>query len=59
MLVRHLHVERAPEPSLNHASRMNDDDDFIAEKDDSLPVRIGLTGWETVIFELADADDAE
>ena len=38
---------------------MSDDDDFIAEKDDSLPVRIGLTGWETVIFELADVDDAE
>ena len=40
-------------------ARMSDEDDFIADKDDSLPVRVGLTGWETVIFELADADDAD
>jgi hypothetical protein len=38
---------------------MSQDDDFILDQDDSLPVHGALTGWETVIFELADADDAD
>jgi hypothetical protein len=36
---------------------MNRDDDFIAEIDNSRPAKGELTGWEDVIFELADADD--
>jgi hypothetical protein len=43
---------------LNHAVRMDNDDDFIRDFDNSLPVRGGeLTGWESVMFELADEDD--
>jgi hypothetical protein len=36
---------------------MNDDDDFVRDLDDSLPPRGELTGWELVVFELADEDD--
>ena len=38
--------------------RMNDDDEeFIRDFDNSLPPRGERTGWETVVFELADEDD--
>jgi hypothetical protein len=42
---------------LNHALRMNDDDDFIRDFDNSIPPRGQLTGWENVVFELADEDE--
>ena len=38
---------------------MSQDDEFILDKDDSLPVHGELTGWETVVFELVDADEAD
>jgi hypothetical protein len=42
---------------LNHVLRMNDDDDFIRDLDCSLPLPGERTGWEDVVFELADEDD--
>ncbi len=38
-------------------ARMNDDDDFIREADETIPRPGELTGWEVVRFELADAED--
>jgi hypothetical protein len=38
-------------------SRMNDDDDFIRDLDNSVPPPGPLTGWENVVFELADEDE--
>jgi hypothetical protein len=37
---------------------MDDDDDFIRDLDNSVPQRGGeLSGWESVVFELADEDE--
>jgi len=38
---------------------MNDEPDFIREHDDSPPVRGELTGWEDVVFEIADENEGE
>ncbi len=37
--------------------RMNDDDEFIRDLDHSLPPIGEMTGWELVVFELADEDE--
>ena len=43
---------------MNPAVRMDDDDDFIRDFDNSVSQRGGeLNGWEAVVFELADEDD--
>ncbi len=36
---------------------MNDEENFVRDFDDSLPSLRELTGWEVVVFELADEDD--
>lgn len=36
---------------------MSDDDDFIRDCDNSLPPPGQLTGWERIVFELADEDE--
>ena len=39
---------------------MNDDADFILDDDDSGATATGmLTGWESVVFELDDGEEAE
>ena len=39
---------------------MNDDADFILEDDDSRATADAmLTGWESVVFELDDGEEAE
>lgn len=51
------------ESSLNQSLRMNDDDDFIRDEgtrraEARLYTAAGpLTGWENVVFELADEDE--
>ena len=44
---------------MNRSHRMSEDDEFIVESDLPQPPACGeLTGWEKIVFELADDEES-